>query len=418
MKRLLMVAFQFPPFAGSSGVQRTLRFVQHLPSFGWEPIVLSADPRAYEQTSDDLLSELPRDLVVERAFALDSARHLSWRGRHFAASARPDRWITWRWGGVRAGLALIRRHAPAALWSTYPIATAHVIGALLQQRSQLPWVADFRDPMAQDGYPSDPRTWQSYRRVEQQAIEQSSLSLFTTPGATRLYRARYPAQAGCIDLLENGYDEHSFAEIEGAPAAAGDGPLVPGCITLLHSGVVYPSERDPSALFEALGRLHRNGALGRLRLRFRAPVHDALIGSLAARHGVQQHVEVLPPIPYAQALREMLRADALLVLQAANCNEQIPAKLYEYLRARRPIAALTDAAGDTAAVLRQAGMASIASLASADEIADFLPRFVEAVTAGRAPLPDERAVAAASRRGRARALAERLDRLHDRRGSR
>ena len=38
----------------------------------------------------------------------------------------------------------------------------------------------------------------------------------------------------------------------------------------------------------------------------------------------------------------MLRADGLLILQAANCNEQIPAKLYKYLRARRPIVALTD----------------------------------------------------------------------------
>ena len=43
-----MVAFHFPPLAGSSGIQRTLRFVQHLPALGWEPIVLSAHPRAYE----------------------------------------------------------------------------------------------------------------------------------------------------------------------------------------------------------------------------------------------------------------------------------------------------------------------------------------------------------------------------------
>jgi hypothetical protein len=42
MKRILMIAYHFPPLAGSSGIQRTLRFVQHLPKFGWEPIVLSA----------------------------------------------------------------------------------------------------------------------------------------------------------------------------------------------------------------------------------------------------------------------------------------------------------------------------------------------------------------------------------------
>ena len=49
MKRILMIAYHFPPLAGSSGIQRTLRFVQHLPTFGWEPIVLTAHPRAYER---------------------------------------------------------------------------------------------------------------------------------------------------------------------------------------------------------------------------------------------------------------------------------------------------------------------------------------------------------------------------------
>ena len=63
MKRILMIAYHFPPLAGSSGIQRTLRFVQHLPKFGWEPIVLSADPRAYERTSDDLMQEIPEENV-------------------------------------------------------------------------------------------------------------------------------------------------------------------------------------------------------------------------------------------------------------------------------------------------------------------------------------------------------------------
>ena len=41
MKRVLMVAYHFPPLAGSSGIQRTLRFVQHLPALGWQPLVLN-----------------------------------------------------------------------------------------------------------------------------------------------------------------------------------------------------------------------------------------------------------------------------------------------------------------------------------------------------------------------------------------
>ena len=105
----------------------------------------------------------------------------------------------------------------------------------------------------------------------------------------------------------------------------------------------------------------------------------------------------------------MVRADGLLVLQASNCNEQIPAKLYEYLRAGRPIVALTDPRGDTAGALRHAGIDAIARLDSAEDIAALLAGFVQDLRAQRARGPARTAVAGASRRETARALASLLD---------
>ena len=141
MKRLLMIAYHFPPFAGSSGVQRTLRFVQQLPQFGWHPTVLTVHPRGYAQTSPDLVAEIPPGVDVHRAFVVDTARHLSIGGRYAAFLARPDRWRTWWLGAVPVGLGLIRRLKPDALWSTYPIATAHAIGATLNRLTGVPWIA-------------------------------------------------------------------------------------------------------------------------------------------------------------------------------------------------------------------------------------------------------------------------------------
>ena len=82
MKRVLLIAFHFPPVQGSSGVQRTLRFARYLPDFGWEPIVLTAHPRAYAETSDDQLKDIPPGVRVIRAPAWDSSRHLSIAGRY------------------------------------------------------------------------------------------------------------------------------------------------------------------------------------------------------------------------------------------------------------------------------------------------------------------------------------------------
>jgi glycosyltransferase involved in cell wall biosynthesis len=409
MKRLLMVAYHFPPLAGSSGIQRTLRFVQHLPEFGWEPTVLTAHTQAYERTSDDLLRDIPEGIRVERAFALDAARHLSIRGHYPGFLARPDRWTSWRFAAIAAGRRIIRDWQPQVIWSTFPIATAHVIGDALQRRTGLPWIADFRDPMAQDGYPADPRVWRSYRQIEERAILHARFSVCTTPGAARTYRNRYPDAAQRIVVLENGYDEESFAGIPDATAPRET--LNPGARTLLHTGLVYPSERDPTHLFAALRQMVDSGRLrpGMLKVRFRASGHEDLLRALTRTHRLDEWVELLPPVPYRAALDEMVRADGLLLLQAANCNEQIPAKLYEYVRAGRPILALTDPGGDTAAAVRDAGLDGIARLDSTEEIQALLTRFIDARATNSLPLPRSDYVARASRRGRAESLAGLLD---------
>jgi len=406
LKHVLMVAYHFPPLAGSSGIQRTLRFVQHLPQFGWQPVVLTVHPRAYPETRADLLDEIPEETTVHRSFALDTARHLSLGRRYLASLARPDRWISWRLAGVRDGIELVRRFDVQALWSTYPIATAHVIGAELQRHTGLPWIADFRDPMAQPDYPPDPITWKHYQAIEQRALRQARASMFTTPSAARTYAQRYPDVAERIVVLENGYDEESFAPMgdERPP------PLVPRAFTLLHSGIVYPSERDPSQLLQALRVLADGGEIEpeHFRVRFRAPVHEELLKRMARDQGVQEFVEVMPPVGYRDALQEMVRADALLVMQAANCNEQVPAKVYEYLRAGRPIVCLSDPAGDTAAILRHAGVQSCACLDRVDEIVALLRDLLNARCGSY--LPAAPAVASASRVQRAKVLAEHLDR--------
>ena len=400
-----MVAYHFPPLAGSSGIQRTLRFAQQLPLHGWQPAVLSADVRAYERTSDDLLHELPPNMPVTRAFALDAARQLTIKGRYMAWTARPDRWANWRFDGVRQGLRLIKALRPAVIWSTYPIATAHVIGRALHRRTGLPWVADFRDPMAQDGYPADPATWRAYRDIEQAAMQEAACCVFTTPGAARVYRERYPGANARVDVIENGYDEESFATLP-TPASRMPGPL-----TLLHSGIVYPSERDPTALMAALALLRDQHGItpADLRIRFRAAVHDALLLRLASEHGVEAYIDTAPAIGYRQALTEMISADALLVLQASNCNEQIPAKLYEYLRAGRPLVGLTDPTGDTAAALRHAGVSYLAPLDNATAIARQLMRLLADARTGGASAPDATAVKASSRAARTQELAAVLD---------
>src|SRR5215210_1036845 len=102
VKRVLMVAYHFPPMSVSSGMQRTLRFAQYLPEYGWEPLILTAHQRVYPAVSEASLAEVPAHLSVRRAFALDTAQHLSFRGAYPGWLATPDRWWSWWLGAVPA----------------------------------------------------------------------------------------------------------------------------------------------------------------------------------------------------------------------------------------------------------------------------------------------------------------------------
>lgn len=347
-RKALMVAFHFPPQAGSSGVLRTLNFVKYLPANGWQPVVLTAHPRAYVECRDDLLSSIPTNTQVYRAQALDAAKHLSIKGKYSGWLAIPDRWSSWWPNAFSIGMKLIRDQRPDVIWSTYPISTAHLIGASLARQSGIPWVADFRDPMVNGDYPSDPLRRRVWQRLEARVLREATRCVFTSERAAQVYRDRYPEQANKCLVIENGYDEEAF---EGnVPHRVG---VTDDKLLLLHSGIIYPGDRDPSAFFKAVAGLVANGVFRKdhLCIRFRAPHHGPEVRALAEQAGLADVVEIAPPIPYREAIAEMLASDLLLVFQGRHFNSQIPAKIYEYLRSATPVLGLVDLEGDTAKTL-------------------------------------------------------------------
>ena len=402
--RVLMVAYHYPPCTGS-GVHRTLYFSRYLPELGWDPIVLVPHPRAYAAAQRDQLGDIPNGVSVHRAFALDASRHLSVGGRYLRMTALPDRWVSWVLGAVPKGLWLVRSYRPSVIWSTYPIATAHVIGRILHRLTGLPWIADIRDPMIADEPGAEPARHRAFQRIERKTVVRATRCVFPTPGAVRLYAERFPdVDPRKFVMLPNGYDETPFLDAErDLPPRDPARPL-----TLVHSGLLYPAERDPRAFFDAIARMKAAGAARDLRIVLRGGGHDDVHAPEIERRGIGDLVELAPPLPYREALRETLMADGLLLFQATKANAQVPAKVYEYFRARRPVFAMTDPKGDTAAVMRAAGIDTVAPLDDAAAIAKGLEDFLARVRRGTAPLVPPEEVARHSRRGRAEELARLL----------
>lgn len=412
MKNILMIAYHFPPVRVSSGIQRTLKFASYLLAHGWKAQVLTVSPNAYESISNDQMAEIPPEVVVKRAFALDTARQLSVKGCYVGWMALPDRWVSWCLAGTFGGLRLIYQHRPKIIWSTYPIATAHLLGLILHCITGIPWVADFRDSMTEDDYPVNPTQRRIYRWIEKQTVTHCRLAVFTTPGAIRMYAARYPEiPVSHWVLIANGYDEENFVRAEQSEAYRQALAKKTEQIVLLHSGVLYPSERDPRQFFSALAELKQQDKIssGQFKVILRATGHDDLHRGLIIDNGLEDIVFLEPNVAYEMALAEMLTVDGLLVFQASNCNHQIPAKIYEYLRARRPILALTDPEGDTAKVLLDAGLTGIAPLDDKEAIAKKLLEFIGDIQNQATVIADDNQIALHSRASRTKLLADVLN---------
>ena len=417
LPKVLLIAFHFPPFKGSSGLERTLGFCRHLARFGWQPMVLGPHPRAYPAVSDERMKDIPAEVVVERAFALDTSRHLAVRKAYPGWAAVPDRWISWLLGAVPRGLRMIRRHRPRAIWSTYPIATAHIVGWALHRLTGLPWVADFRDPMVEFNHreklwaPADAKIRRSRLWIERLCARHATRVVFCTAGALEIFVQRYPefARERAV-LIPNGFDEDAFLTAQ-APAAAC--PAEPRrTLKMLHSGVLYPGpDRDPTQFLRAVAAFlaARPQWRGRLQIVFRATGFDSEYAPVIRSLGLEDTVELAAPVPYRQALAEMLAADVLLVFQGYTSNPAIPAKVYEYLRARRPILALLDADGDTARLLAAEHVGTVLPIEDADGILAGLGAFLDAVGNGTAAVLSEERAARFERGHRARELAALLD---------
>lgn len=393
-KSVLIIAFHFPPIASSSGMQRALKTVRYLRESGWNPIVLTVNPRAYESTTTGQLAEIPEDVPVHRAFCLDSKRHFGIRGRYLSFTSWPDPWVSWWPAAVYSGLRLIRQHKPSIIWSTFPITTTNLVALRLAKSSNLPWVADFRDPMSMEGYPSDPMRFRCARWIEQQTVAHARRVVFTAEHTRKMYAERYPQAAGNFELIPNGYDEANFPDPHTvADSKTGDQ------LTIVHSGAMQPNGRDPTNFFEALKILKHNGDLDALRIRvvFRACGFAERYRELAEKTGVSDLLKFPDYLPYEDAIREMMSADGLMLFQGTVYNHAVPAKLYEYLYARKPIFAMVDQNGETSTVLRNLGVSSTSGFDDVEETAANFKDFVVSIRNRSHELPKQSAIEPFSR---------------------
>jgi glycosyltransferase involved in cell wall biosynthesis len=343
MKKILIVAFHYPPIGSSSGVLRTLKFSKYLPQRGWIPYVLTVRESLYPVKDYGLVNDIPPEVVIHRTFALDTMRHFGIRGRYPSILATPDRFVSWFPFGTIRGLRLIRSSGIEAIFSTSPQPTAHLIAGALKAVTGIPWVADFRDPWIEESPNPVKRTIRHRIEtgLEGLVIRHADRVTVTTPHLRDDFCSRYPwLSPDKIHTIYNGYDETDFCGF-GAGDIAGDG------FEIVHAGLVSREYRDPAPLLQAVSHLLATGSMRSTDLRITFLGGGAYVRSKefvehVNRLGLGKVVDVVDRVDYRSALQRLRHAAVLLLLQASEDTKSlIPAKAFEYLRIGRPILAIT-----------------------------------------------------------------------------
>src|SRR5437870_4111524 len=96
MRKLLLLTYHFPPTA-ASGTFRILGFARHLPSYGWQPVVVAPPQLPWEPIDEELVRHVPPEVIVNPvpypAHGLTKplrrfARHALWLPKALAAARR------------------------------------------------------------------------------------------------------------------------------------------------------------------------------------------------------------------------------------------------------------------------------------------------------------------------------------------
>jgi glycosyltransferase involved in cell wall biosynthesis len=386
-----MLTYHFPPSA-ASGAFRLLGFARYLPAREWCVGVVAPPTLPWEPNDPQLLASLPAETVI---FAAPY--------RELRAS-KPIRYVApyayWLLEARRVARRALASFQPDVLLTSGPPHLIHMLGSLLARGSSAKWVADFRDPWL-TGNLSLARPGPLDRHMERHVLARADLVLWNTPRVLDYMRRAFPVYADRMACISNGYDPEAF------PAPTRDRAAVDE-LEIVHAGMIYFG-RDPTAFLDALARLG-DGAR-----RFRA----AFIGLKAnftvnvdevARARGLTNVEVEGHIPFHLVVQRLVNADILLLLDTPGRLLGVPAKLYEYMGAGRPILALCEADSDTATILRQSG--SIHRIAHPDDAPAIAAALTELAGAAETePVHASRSPGRFTREETARSLADLLDQV-------
>lgn len=298
----------------------------------------------------------------------------------------PDKYAWWNIVLARHIVAIVRARRIDVVLSSSPPHSLHLGVRAARKVERFRWVAEFRDPWM---FPSRralsglSATWQ--RRLERSVLHCADRIIANTPGNRDALLAGNPGlDASRVRVSTNGYDAALFAP--------GSFPQAPGeHADLTYVGEIYSGmlERYAAAIAairsRAPGRVPRLAVYGSMDAVEKERVRSMGLGEFVEERGFVSHEASVAAMKNARAL-------LLLLPYEERWRTCVPSKLYWYLAARRPIAAIVPE-GDASTLVRNLRAGDAFTGADTETLARELESFVERARTAPVPARDPEATA-------------------------
>jgi len=366
VRKILLITPHYPP-SNLAAVHRSRLFAQHLPSLGWEPIILTVHEDFYEEQLDwDLFDLIPHDQRIEKvkAFKVSQPRIIGDIGLRGFFQLR------------RRVLELIKTEKIDFVYIPIPSFYTALIGPYLFKKTGVKYGIDYIDPWVHQFPGSNKlfsRHWfstQLAKFLEPIAVKHASLITGVSEGYYKAVLERNPhlRNQAITVAMPYGGEESDHLLIQLGTRDEGQGTreqpaehqnsniLLPlkkdNIFRFVYAGAMLPKAYKP--LEEIFKTLHSLQPLQQdqspqpskpSQLSQQTQFHfigtQGTIKPIAEKYGLWNSVVFEHPvrIPYLDVLKNLAAADGVFILGSTEPH-YTPSKVYQGVLSQKPILAV------------------------------------------------------------------------------
>lgn len=340
LKKILIISPHFPP-SNLAAVHRSRLFAQHLPSMGWDPIVLMVDEKYYEEKLDHNLEKLvPANLKIEKspAFGVTKPRLIG------------DIGVRGFFQLYKKAKQIVRRDKIDFVYIPIPSFYVALLGRWLHASTGVKYGIDYIDPWVHE-FPGSGLRYRLSETVakflEPIAVKNASLITGVAEGYYNGVHERNPHLLGSCLFAAMPYggekeDHKKVAEMSAKPYLFAKSAKT----QLVYAGAMLPKAYEPlEAIFKAVSadkEKYQN-----IEFHFigtgKTPndTEGYNIKPLAEKYGLWQTIVFEYParIPYMDVLVHLDAADGIFILGSTEPH-YTPSKVYQAVLSAKPVLAV------------------------------------------------------------------------------